>query len=118
MVDRIRVLDLTDHRGQIAAQMLNLLGADVVLVEPPGGSTVRTMAPFADYTPPPERSLPFVGWNRGKRSVVLDPTTVDGGERLMDLVRRADVLIESGAFPVDLAALRRSEEHTSELQSH
>ena len=33
-----RVLDLTDERGLLAGRMLGQLGADVVQVEPPGGS--------------------------------------------------------------------------------
>jgi len=102
----IRVLDLTDHRGQVGAQMLNLVGADVLLVEPPGGSNVRAMGPFAGDRPHPERSLAFTAWNRGKRSIVLDLSTADGAARLAELAMRADVLIESGAVPVDLAALR------------
>ena len=35
---RYRVVDLTDERGNLAAFILAGLGADVVLVEPPGGS--------------------------------------------------------------------------------
>ena len=42
-----RVLDLTDDRSQPASQMLDWLGADVVLVEPPTGSRVRTLPLFA-----------------------------------------------------------------------
>lgn len=106
MVDRFRVLDLTDHRGQVAGQLLNTLGADVVLVEQPGGSTVRQLAPFAGDDPHPERSLPFIAWNRGKRSVVIDLDTETGRSQLARLAAAADVLIESGAVPVDLAALR------------
>lgn len=108
MVDTYRVLDLTDYRGQVAAQMLNTLGADVLLVEQPGGSSVRALGPFAGDTPHPDRSLPFVAWNRGKRSVVIDLGTPEGQDSLRELALRADVLIESGAVSVDLAALRAS----------
>jgi len=88
--------------------MLNTLGADVLLVEPIGGSSVRTLAPFAGDTPHPERSLPFVAWNRGKRSIELDLGTASGASQLTELARTADVLIESGAVDVDLAALREA----------
>ena len=38
MLETYRVVDLTDDRGNLASFMLAGLGADVVLVEPPGGS--------------------------------------------------------------------------------
>ena len=38
MLERYRVLDLTDERGHLAAFILAGLGADVVLIEPPQGS--------------------------------------------------------------------------------
>ncbi|MCU1501970.1 MAG: hypothetical protein JWM12_1324 [Ilumatobacteraceae bacterium] len=101
-----RVLDLTDDRGHLAAFMLAGLGADVVLIEPPQGSPARRTAPFAGGQEDPERSLTFWGWNRGKRSVVLDLTTADGADHLMRLSRDVDVVIESGAAPVDLEAMR------------
>jgi crotonobetainyl-CoA:carnitine CoA-transferase CaiB-like acyl-CoA transferase len=106
MLEPYRVVDLTDERGNLAAFMLAGLGADVVLVEPPDGSGGRRRGPFAGAGEDPERSLTFWGWNRGKRSVVLDPTSGPGRSALADLCRDADVVIESGAIPVDLAALR------------
>ena len=42
-----RVIDCTDDRGQLAGFMLAQLGADVVLLEPPGGSPARYRPPFA-----------------------------------------------------------------------
>ena len=42
-----RVIDCTDDRGQLAGFMLAQLGADVVLLEPPGGSPARFRPPFA-----------------------------------------------------------------------
>jgi crotonobetainyl-CoA:carnitine CoA-transferase CaiB-like acyl-CoA transferase len=106
MLGACRVLDLTDDRGHLAAFMLASLGADVILVEPPGGSSARHRGPFAGGEAHPERSLTFWAWNRGKRSVVLDVTTTDGAAQLARLCAGADVLFESGAAPVDLAALR------------
>ena len=72
VLESYRVVDLTDDRGNLAAFVLAGLGADVVLVEPPDGSAGRRRGPFAGDLEDPERSLTFWGWNRGKRSVVLD----------------------------------------------
>ena len=90
-----RVLDLTDHRGQLAGYILRSLGAEVLLVEPPGGSPARGIAPFAGDEPGLERSLPFWAHNRGKKSIVVDLDTVTGRDQLLELVRGADVLIEN-----------------------
>ena len=105
MLDCYRVVDLTDDRGNLAAFLLAGLGADVVLVEPPGGGAGRRRGPFAGAGGP-ERSLTFWGWNRGKRSTVIDLTTERGRASLERLCRGADVVIESGAVPVDLERLR------------
>ena len=100
MLTGLRVLDASDHRGQLAGQILADLGADVILIEPPGGSPSRRIGPFAggeDRAGDPDSSLWFWSYNRGKRSVVLDldnaedPTDRD---RFLHLVRGADVLIE------------------------
>src|SRR5918999_480656 len=106
MLTPYRVLDLTDERGQLAAFILAGLGADVVLVEPPGGSPARRRPPFAGDQDDGEHSLTFWGWNRGKRSVVLDLGTEEGRTALERLAAGVDVIFESGAQPVDLDALR------------
>lgn len=100
-----RVLDLSDERGQLAGQILAAVGADVVLVEPPGGTSSRTIAPFAADVAGEDRSLVFWGWNRSKRSVVLDLAGDAGQAAVVELARHADVVIESRAVPVDLDAL-------------
>ena len=41
-----RVLDLTDERGLLCGKILADLGADVIQVEPPGGSTAQEHWPF------------------------------------------------------------------------
>ena len=41
-----RVLDLTDERGILCGKILADLGADVIQIEPPGGSSARRIGPF------------------------------------------------------------------------
>src|SRR5215212_7614719 len=108
MLEPYRVLDLTDVRGQLAGHTLASLGADVILVEPPGGSSSRRLPPFAGEVEDAERSLTFHGWNRGKRSLVLDLRSDEGQHELARLASDADVVLESGAVPVELAVLREA----------
>jgi crotonobetainyl-CoA:carnitine CoA-transferase CaiB-like acyl-CoA transferase len=114
MLSAYRVLDLTDERGLACGQILADLGADVIQVEPPDGSTARRVGPFYKGEPDPERSLHWWAFSRGKRSVALDLDDPDGQRALRRLVEGADFLIESeepGAMAArglgydDLAAL-------------
>ena len=50
MLSPYRVLDLTDDRGHLAGFLLGQLGADVILVEPPEGSSARA-GPFVGDEP-------------------------------------------------------------------
>ncbi|MGI8926367.1 MAG: CaiB/BaiF CoA transferase family protein [Tepidiformaceae bacterium] len=97
MLAPYRVLDLAGERGMICGQMLAALGADVIVIEPPGGSPARGLGPFLEDKPGPERSLTWWAFNRGKRSVILDLQTEAGRESLRALAASADVLVESGA---------------------
>jgi crotonobetainyl-CoA:carnitine CoA-transferase CaiB-like acyl-CoA transferase len=90
-----RVLDLSDERGILCSFVLSELGADVVCVEPPGGSGARRQGPFVDGTREPETSLFWWGYARGKRSVVLDLEAPRDRADLLRLIEGADVLIES-----------------------
>jgi crotonobetainyl-CoA:carnitine CoA-transferase CaiB-like acyl-CoA transferase len=97
----VRVLDLTGERGPNAGVMLADLGADVIQVEPPGGSPARRCGPFARDG---GRSLFWEAYGRGKRGVSLDLASRAGRAGLLELVRTADVLFESFA-PGHMAAL-------------
>jgi crotonobetainyl-CoA:carnitine CoA-transferase CaiB-like acyl-CoA transferase len=92
-----RVLDLTNERGLLCGQILGDLGADVVQIEPPGGSSARRLGPFLADEPGPDRSLYWWAYNRNKRGVTLDWRREEGRAILLDLVRGADFLIESEA---------------------
>lgn len=90
-----RVLDLTDGRAELASFVLAGLGADVVKVEPPGGSASRGERPLDPDQPPALASLHFHAFNRGKRSVVLDLESAAGRRDLLSLVASADFLFEN-----------------------
>ncbi|WP_424211018.1 CaiB/BaiF CoA transferase family protein [Streptomyces sp. BI20] len=78
----VRVVELAGiGPGPFAAMLLADLGADVVRVDRPGPAGLA-IDPAHDVT------------NRGKRSVLLDLKAADGPARVLDLVERADVLIE------------------------
>ncbi|HIG39281.1 MAG TPA: CoA transferase [Gammaproteobacteria bacterium] len=91
MLSPYRVLDLTDHRGELAAMILGDLGADVIKIEPPGGSSGRG-------NPGSQANLQFLAFNRNKRSIVLDLITGVDRDVLKALVSGADFVLES-AYP-------------------
>lgn len=99
----VRVLDMAGGlAGSVAGLLLAEAGADVVKIEPHGGSPLRGQACYAV-------------WNRSKRGVELD---LDSERAAFDdLVARADVLIHDLSFAdaaargLDDAALRASAPH-------
>jgi crotonobetainyl-CoA:carnitine CoA-transferase CaiB-like acyl-CoA transferase len=97
MLSPYRVLDLTDERGLACGMVLADLGADVIQVEPPGGSTARRVGPFLKADADPERSLYWCAYARNKRGVVLDLERAEGRAELRRLAESADFLIESDA---------------------
>lgn len=77
--------------GPYATMLLADLGADVIKVESPQGDETRTwMPPVRDGV-----STYYLGINRGKRSIVLDLRDEADVALALELVRRADVLIEN-----------------------
>lgn len=95
MISTYRVLDLSDDKGTVCGQILAQLGAEVIKVEPPGGSPERTIGPFAGNINHPERSLFWLGFNRGKKSITLNLESNEGKDLLNKLVSRADIVVES-----------------------
>jgi crotonobetainyl-CoA:carnitine CoA-transferase CaiB-like acyl-CoA transferase len=99
-----RVVDFSDDQGLLCGQILADLGADVVRVEPPGGSPARRVGPFLGDEPGAERSLFWWAYARNTRSVVLDPEAEADREEILSLVAGADFLVES-ARPGRMAEL-------------
>ena len=90
-----RCLDLTDWRGWLCGKLLADLGMDVIKLEPPSGDPGRWWGPFLHDHSDAENGLPFWFQNRGKRSITLNLETPDGQALLLELVARADCLVES-----------------------
>jgi crotonobetainyl-CoA:carnitine CoA-transferase CaiB-like acyl-CoA transferase len=97
MLSPYRVLDLTDSRAELGPLLLAGLGADVVKVEPPGGSASRREPPLDASLPDGLQSVRFHALNRGKRSVVLDLESASGRAAFERLVTTADFLFENAA---------------------
>src|SRR5258705_13440934 len=91
----IRIIELADEQAEYCGLTLAGLGADVIKIEPPGGSPTRRIGPFYEDREDRERSLFFWQYNRGKRSIVLDLRQEADRERFRALVATADVLLES-----------------------
>ena len=115
-LDGCRVVELAADGCAFAGKLLADLGADVVVVEPPGGSPQRAYGPFLDDDPGPERSLHWWHYHASKRSVVLDlddDAPGGGRERFRRLVVSRDVLLEAerpgrlAALDLDYVNLRR-----------
>jgi crotonobetainyl-CoA:carnitine CoA-transferase CaiB-like acyl-CoA transferase len=90
----LRVLDLTGRVGGYCGLLLANLGADVILIEPPGGDPMRQQGPFKDDQPNPEGSLSFAAYHTNKSGIVLNLENDDNRESFRQLVRLADVVIE------------------------
>ena len=95
MLDTYIVLDLTDERGEIGPMLLGDLGADVIRVEPHGGSSSREKGPFFTSESGNQQSLSFAAFNRNKRSIVLDADAPDDRKVLEALITKADFIFES-----------------------
>jgi crotonobetainyl-CoA:carnitine CoA-transferase CaiB-like acyl-CoA transferase len=96
MLHELRVLDLTDDRGEFGPWLLGWFGAEVIRVEPPGGSPARLAHPLVFDGGGGARSLQFEAFNSGKRSIEANLATAAGRSALLELVTGADVVFESG----------------------
>jgi benzylsuccinate CoA-transferase BbsF subunit len=82
--------------GPVSGRYLADLGADVIKVESRGRiDPLRTLGPFKDGKPGPERSVSYHNLNAGKRSVAINLKEPRGRDLILRLVDWADVVLES-----------------------
>jgi len=88
----VTVIDLTQiYAGPYATFMMAEAGANVIKVEPPGGEHLRRRGVVGGV------ALPFAMLNGNKRAVTLNLKSTRGRAILIDMVRRADMLVENFA---------------------
>jgi crotonobetainyl-CoA:carnitine CoA-transferase CaiB-like acyl-CoA transferase len=90
-----RVLDLGGPLSLHCTKLLADMGADVIKIEAPSGDESRRVPPFKDDTPHLEKSLYFLHFNTNKRGITLDVEKPDGRAILLELCKKADVIIET-----------------------
>ena len=94
-LDGLRVIELAAEPIALAGKLLADMGADVILIEPPGGDPCRNYAPFLDDEPGEERSLYWWHYHTSKRGVVLDLDEPGDAARFRRLAATADILLEA-----------------------
>jgi crotonobetainyl-CoA:carnitine CoA-transferase CaiB-like acyl-CoA transferase len=86
----VRVVDQAEEKGELCGRLLADLGAEVIRVEPTGGSRSRKLPPIHDGT-----SLYFTVRNLGEKSVTIDLESAAGRAQLDQLLAASDVWIDS-----------------------
>lgn len=108
----LRVLDLCSGAGDAVGRILADLGADVLKIEPPGGSPARGSAPMVAGA-----GIGFALDNANKRCAVLDPGAPADRRALIELAGDADIVIDS-QNPGAAAAFGTSCRELSQLFPH
>ena len=91
----LRVVELAREPLALAGKLLADMGADAILVEPPGGDASRSYPPHRNDIAGDDRSLYWWHYHTSKRSVVLDLDSADGQAQFRALIATADVLLEA-----------------------
>ena len=90
-----RMLDLTDEKGAMCGKIFADLGAEVIKIEPPGGCSTRRIPPFLADQIGLDRSLYFIAYQAGKKSVTANLESADGRAMVAALATKCDFLVES-----------------------
>lgn len=91
-LEGVIVLDFTQRHGaSVSTMMLADFGARVIKVErPESPDPVRNWAPQQNGS-----SVYFTYLNRGKDSICIDYTTVQGRQVIFELIKKADIVVEN-----------------------
>src|SRR5690242_291876 len=102
----LRVIDVTGLTGAYAARLFAEQGHEVIRIEPPGGDDLRKLPPFLKDEENLEHGAFHQFLNAGKKSVILDLKQAEGQNQLLELIKRADVLIVNSPPPVSESLCR------------
>ena len=95
-LEGVTILDFSHLlQGPFATQLLADMGADVIKIERSGtGDMFRSMTFFAKWVGGSE-SPSFLAWNRNKRSIALNLKSRKVHQIIMDMARKADVVVQN-----------------------
>ena len=96
-LSNVKVIEACHYlAGPYCCKLFAIYGADVIKIEEPGvGDGARRLRPFAGDDPHPEKSGVFLYLNTNKRGITLNLKTDRGKEIFKELVKTADVVVES-----------------------
>ena len=87
----VRVLDIShQYSGANAASLLGDLGAEVIAIEHPKGSPIRTMLPKKEG-----HSLWWKVIQRGKKAITLNLSSAKGRDMFLAMAKDFDVIVEN-----------------------
>ncbi|NMD69713.1 CoA transferase [Bacillus sp. DNRA2] len=91
MLSNIRILDFSNYiPGPFATLRLAELGAEVIKIESLSGDLARSTEMIGDKEGPVFRAM-----NRNKKSIAVNLKTAEGKEIVQQLIKKADVVVES-----------------------
>ena len=97
VLEKCRVLDLSNESGFLCGKIFGDMGADVIKIEKPGGDPSRNLGTFYKDDADPEKNLYWFAYNHNKRGITLDIETETGASIFKELIETADILVET--FP-------------------
>jgi benzylsuccinate CoA-transferase BbsF subunit len=100
LLNELRVLEIGDSMAvAFCGKVLADLGADVVMVESPGGRRLRGLPPHSDGSPEPCRSVLEAWLSANKRSIILRLDGEGDKATLYELAGWADVILSLPGAP-------------------
>ncbi|WP_420619581.1 CaiB/BaiF CoA transferase family protein [Candidatus Poriferisocius sp.] len=112
VLDQVRVLELTRTiGGAYTAKLFADAGAEVIMIEPPGGDRMRSWSASGSPAGGDSGDGAFFQFlNAGKRSIVIDLDDSGGRDRFLELAATADLVVEDlGAGTVESMGLGHAE---------
>ena len=111
-LDGVRVVELASFlAGPSATALMADMGADVVKIERPRGDDLRGNQQHLQAKP--HINYVYEVDNRGKRSIVIDPTRRGGVDALHRIVAQADVFVTNLTPGASRSGLRLNESPAS-----
>jgi crotonobetainyl-CoA:carnitine CoA-transferase CaiB-like acyl-CoA transferase len=111
-LDDVRVLEIASLAPAMLGMHLADLGAEVIKIEPPGrGDATRLVGRRPGF----DDSGLHRRWNRGKKSVAVDTSTLEGQAILRRMIPHVDIVVE-GLRPGALAKMGLSREELVALR--